>query len=227
MSIRENMVNIMDNKNRKISAPEIKRLPKYYCVLDELSMTGVERISSKELAARMGSTASQIRQDLNCFGGFGQQGYGYSVNGLMNEIGNILSVKSVYNAVLIGAGNLASAVAFHLEYLGRGLRVIGVFDNVPRNIGKNINGISARPMDEIEEFCSKNHVDAAILCVPKTIAAEAAERLCSAGIRNFWNFSRYDILLKHDDVIVEDLSLSESLMVLCYKISESKDKKSP
>ena len=221
------MVKMMNNKDRKISVPVIKRMPKYYCVLDELKMSGVERISSKELAARMGTTASQIRQDLNCFGGFGQQGYGYSVNGLLNEIGNILNVKAVYNAVLIGAGNLASAVAFHLEYLDRGLRVIGVFDNVPKNIGKSINGISTRSIDEIEDFCSSNHVDAAILCVPKAIAGEAAEKLYSAGIRNFWNFSRYDILLRHDDVIVEDLSISESLMVLCYRISESRDKKTP
>ena len=187
-------------------------------------MSGVERISSKELSEIMGSTASQVRQDLNCFGGFGQQGYGYSVNGLIKEIGNILNVQTVYNAVLIGGGVPANAVMFHLKLIGSGLRVIGAFDNNTKNIGKEMEGVSVQSMDEIEDFLGRNKVDAAILCCPKMMAGEAAERLYDAGIRNFWNLSRYDILSRHDDVIVEELSVSESLMVFCYRMSQSDNK---
>ena len=211
------------HKYENISAPVIKRLPRYYRFLGELLDNGVTRISSRELSDKMGSTASQIRQDLNCFGGFGQQGYGYSVQGLYNEIGKILGLDHSYSAVLIGAGNLGKAVATHMSFEKRGFRLIGIFDNDPEKTGTVIRGLTVLDFNTIEEFCSINKTDVAILCVPKTAAPAVAEKLYSLGIKNYWNFSHYDLSFKYNDIIVENVHLNDSLMILCYKITDANE----
>ena len=159
----------------KISVPVIKRLPRYYRFLGELLDNGCTRISSRELSDKMGLTASQIRQDLNCFGGFGQQGYGYSVRGLYNEIGQILGLNHSYNTILIGAGNLGKAVAVHMSFEKRGFRLVGIFDNDNQKIGHTIRDITISDIGLLESFCQENKVDAAILCLPKAAAPEIAE----------------------------------------------------
>lgn len=211
----------MHKKN--ISAPVIKRLPRYYRFLGELLDKGISRISSRELSDKMGFSASQIRQDLNCFGGFGQQGFGYPVEGLYNEIGRILGLENCYNAILIGAGNLGKAVAVHMSFEQRGFRLIGIFDNDPAKINTTIRNIRVFDTDELEAFCKENKTDAAILCVPKTAAHEIADRLYNIGIRNYWNFSHYDLSINYNDIIVENVHLNDSLMILCYKISDAND----
>ena len=209
------------HKYENISMPVIKRLPRYYRFLGELIDQGVTRISSRELSSRMGFSASQIRQDLNCFGGFGQQGYGYSVEGLYNEIACILGLENSYKAIIIGAGNLGKAVAVHLSFEKQGFTLKGIFDNSPENIGNNIRGIKVDSMDHIEEFCNREKPDVAILCVPKEAAGAVAKRLYDIGIRNFWNFSHYDLSVDFDDIIVENVHLNDSLMILCYRISDT------
>lgn len=211
------------HKYQNISAPVIKRLPRYRRFLGELLNNGVTRISSRELAEKMGLTASQIRQDLNCFGGFGQQGYGYSVQGLYNEIGQILGLNHSYQAVLIGAGNLGKAVATHMSFEKRGFQLIGIFDNDIRKVGQQVRELSVQSMDDIEDFCRTHPTDVAILCVPKTAAPEIAERLYRIGIRNYWNFSHFDLSMQYSDIIVENVHLNDSLMILCYKISDAND----
>lgn len=209
------------HKYQNISAPVIKRLPRYYRFLGELLDKGVTRISSRELSQKMGLTASQIRQDLNCFGGFGQQGYGYAVESLYNEIGNILGLDHNYNTILIGAGNLGKAVAVHMSFEKRGFRLTGIFDNDKSKIGTKIRDIAVSDLAELEDFCKNNNTDAAILCVPKEAAPEIAERLYSLGIRNYWNFSHYDLSVQYQDIVVENVHLNDSLMILCYRITDA------
>ncbi len=209
------------HRNKNISAPVIKRLPRYYRFLGELRDKGVIRISSRELSDKMGFTASQIRQDLNCFGGFGQQGYGYPVESLYKEIGHILGLDHTYNAILIGAGNLGKAVAMHMSFEKRGFRLTAIFDNDPEKVGTVIRDISVSDLDSLEQFCLENKTDAAIFCVPKGAAHEIADRLYRAGVKNFWNFSHYDLSVHYDDIIVENVHLNDSLMILCYKISDA------
>lgn len=211
------------HRYKNISAPVIKRLPRYYRFLGELRDKGVIHISSRELSDKMGFTASQIRQDLNCFGGFGQQGYGYPVESLYNEIGHILGLDHTYNAILIGAGNLGKAVAMHMYFEKRGFRLTAIFDNDPKKIGTVIRDISVSDLDDLEQFCSENKTDAAIFCVPKNAAHSIADRLYRVGVKNFWNFSHYDLSVHYDDIIVENVHLNDSLMILCYKISDAND----
>ena len=209
------------HKYGNISAPVIKRLPRYYRFLGELMDKDITRISSRELSAKMRLTASQIRQDLNCFGGFGQQGYGYSVPGLYNEIGHILGLNHLYRAVLIGAGNLGKAVAVHMSFEKRGFKLIGIFDNDKNKIGTSIRNIQVTNLDDLESFCQQNHTDVAIFCVPKNAVPDIAKRLYNLGIKNYWNFSHYDLSLLYNDIIVENVHLNDSLMILCYKISDA------
>ncbi len=211
------------HKYENISAPVIKRLPRYYRFLGELLDKEVTRISSRELSDKMGLTASQIRQDLNCFGGFGQQGYGYSVQGLYNEIGHILGLDHQYKAILIGAGNLGKAVAVHMSFEKRGFQLIGIFDNDKNKIGSTIRGIEVEDLDNLEAFCAEHHTDVAIFCVPKTATPAIADRLYKMNIKNYWNFSHYDLSIHYDDIIVENVHLNDSLMILCYKISDAND----
>lgn len=209
------------DKREAISMSVIRRLPRYYRFLCDLLDSGIIRISSKELANRMGLTASQIRQDLNCFGGFGQQGYGYSVKNLKEQISSILGLDSKYKAILIGAGNLGKAVASHMCFNDRGFELIGIFDNNPSLIGTNINNLPVIDIKKLATFCSKYKPVMSILCVPKHVVDKLSGELYSLGIKNYWNFSHYDLSMKYDDVIVENVHLSDSLMTLCYRIKEN------
>lgn len=214
------------SKNDKVSNSVIRRLPRYYRFLGELQRSGVSKISSRELAEKMKVTASQIRQDLNCFGGFGQQGYGYNVAELREEIGSILGVDKGRKAVLIGAGNLGRALAVHLDYGKYGCTLCGIFDSNSELAGTRLGDISVLPMSELESFCGKNKPAVAILCIPKTAAADVSERLAKLGIKAFWNFSHYDITLENlSGVVVENVHLGDSLMALCYGLNDLEQKK--
>ena len=181
------------SRNDGVSISVIKRLPRYYRFLGELKENGVVRISSKDLSEKMGFTASQIRQDLNCFGGFGQQGYGYNIESLYNEIGNILGVNSNRKAILIGAGNLGKAVALHMSFEQRGFNVIGIFDRNKALSGQMLRGLPIRHTDGLFDFCKDNSPTVAVLCIPSAAAKELATQLVELGIKGFWNFSHYDI----------------------------------
>lgn len=205
-----------------VSLSVIRRLPRYYRFLGELKREGVHRISSRELSERMGLTASQIRQDLNYFGGFGQQGYGYNVVYLHKEIGNILGLGHHHRTVLIGAGNLGKAVAL-LNFEQSGFHLCGIFDQSPAVIGEKIAGITVDSVDELEDFCMKNHPSTALLCVPRTAADKVSNKLIACGVRAFLNFSHYDIALHNDNVTVENVHLMDSLMTLGYRMNEQKE----
>lgn len=205
---------------KPISQAVIRRLPRYYRFLGELLKSGVVRISSRELSEKMGLTASQIRQDLNCFGGFGQQGYGYNIAELHEEIGKILGLDKLSDAILIGAGNLGRAVANHMDFGSRGFRLIGIFDQDPHLIGQRIKGIEVMDTDQIEPFCQAYHPVAAVLCIPKTATKDLSDRLIALGIKGFWNFSHYDLLDRHKGIVVENVHMSDSLMTLSYELNE-------
>ncbi len=209
---------------KQISMPVIRRLPRYHRFLSELESQGVERISSNQLATIMRSTASQIRQDLNCFGGFGQQGYGYPVSQLKEEIGKILGLDRNFNAILLGAGNLGRAVATHMNFQRQGFEMTAVFDNNEEIVGSMLRGITIMSDDEIESYVKNNKVDAAFLCLPRNSVKPLIDKLYNLGIKNFWNFSHYDIKNDYRDAIVENVHLSDSLMTLCYRINESYNK---
>ena len=202
-----------------ISKAVIKRLPRYRRYLGELKKRGVEKISSKDLSELIGYTASQIRQDLNNFGGFGQQGYGYSVAGLREEIGKILGLDQVHNMILIGAGNLGRAIATHLNFEQLGFKLTAIFEKDEKLIGTMLRGIKVMADDEIENYVRENEISTAILAMPKDAVEKMIEKLYDCGIRCYWNFSHYDIAKKYDDVIVENVHLSDSLMTLCYMMN--------
>lgn len=207
------------SKHNTISLSVIKRLPRYYRFLGELLKQNIIRISSRELSEKMDLTASQIRQDLNCFGGFGQQGYGYNVDDLHSEIGKILGVDKCFKAILIGAGNLGKAIAVHMNFRDRGCDLIGIFDISPDIIHNQITGIEISDFNDLDSFCKKNKPDIAILCIPKSSAQEIADKLIKLGIRAFWNFSHYDLRVDYADVIVENVHLGDSLLTLTYGIN--------
>lgn len=206
-----------------ISKAVIKRLPRYYRYLGELIEEGVERISSNELSAKMRVTASQIRQDLNNFGGFGQQGYGYNVSYLYTEIGKILGLDKTHHMIIIGAGNLGQALANYVKFEKRGFKIVGVFDINPVLKGISIRGNGIRMMSELPEFLQKEDVQIAALTVPKSSAAEIAELLVQNGIKAIWNFAHLDLNVPKD-VIVENVHLSESLMRLSYNLTVAEQK---
>ncbi len=201
-----------------ISDSVIKRLPRYYRFLGELKASGLTRISSRELSERMGLTASQIRQDLNCFGGFGQQGYGYNIELLQSEIGHILGLDKPKTAILIGIGNLGRAVTMHINFESKGFKLIGLFDSKESLVGQVIKNLPIRSTDTIDEFCKENLPDAAILCIPKNAAMVMADQLVGLGIKGFWNFSHYDLALKYPGVKVENVHFGDSLMTLSYRL---------
>ena len=208
----------MSLEDKEISRAVISRLPRYYRYLGELNDEGVERISSQELSEMMKVTASQIRQDLNNFGGFGQQGYGYNVRHLYDEIGSILGLDKKHNLILIGAGNLGQALANYVNFEKRGFIIKGIFDRNEDIHGREIRGIRVQPMENIEQFMKENDIDIAVLTIPKTGAVKVAEQLASYGIRGIWNFAHIDLNLP-DDIEVENVHLSESLMKLSYKMN--------
>lgn len=207
------------NLKKKVSLAVVKRLPRYYRYLADLLKMDIKRISSQELSSRMGITASQIRQDLNCFGGFGQQGYGYNVEYLFNEIGNILGMSNNYHAIIIGAGNMGQALANYTNFEKRGFRIVGIFDVDASLVGTNIRGISIRHLDDLESFVEGHYVDIAMLAVPFEQTPIVAERVAKLGVKGLWNFSPMDLKLPYD-VIIENVHLSDGLMVLGYKLNE-------
>lgn len=210
----------MDSK--EISRAVIKRLPRYYRYLGELMEEGVERISSGELSERMKVTASQIRQDLNNFGGFGQQGYGYNVESLYEEIGKILGLDKKHNLIIIGAGNLGQALTNYTNFEKRGFIIKGMFDINPRLIGMTVRGISVYPMEDLQRVIQEEHVQIAALTIPKTQAGDVADRLVEYGIKAIWNFAHTDLNVP-EDVMVENVHLSESLMRLSYRLSSAQE----
>jgi redox-sensing transcriptional repressor len=206
-------------EEKKISAAVIRRLPRYFRYLSDLIKLDIKRISSKELSERMGITASQIRQDLNCFGGFGQQGYGYNVEYLYDEIGKILGTNKRFRCVIVGAGNMGNALSNYENFRKRGFDIIGIFDVDKRKVGTTINGISVHHMDELEQFLSENNADIAILTVPSRAINDVTQRIKTTKIKGIWNFSPTDLDLG-EDIVVENVHLSDSLMVLGYRLKE-------
>ena len=213
----DNKVNAKSVNEKVISPAVIKRLPRYYRYLGDLLKNDVVRISSKELSQKMNVTASQIRQDLNNFGGFGQQGYGYNVEFLYNEMGRILGLDRTNNIIIIGAGNLGQALANNQDFDSNGFKIIGLFDVNPRLIGMTVRGVEVYDIDMLEDFLSKNEVMIAALTLPKNKATKIAGELVDLGIKELWNFAPVDLNLP-DDVIVENVHLSESIMTLSYRI---------
>lgn len=209
-------------ESRGISKAVIGRLPRYYRYLGELNEAGVERISSSDLSKKMHVTASQIRQDLNNFGGFGQQGYGYNVKYLRTEIGKILGLDQSHNMVIIGAGNLGQALANYASFSRNGFILKGIFDVNPELKGKVIRDVPIRMMDELETVLQEENIDIAALTIPKTKAVEVSDILVRNGIKAIWNFAHTDLNLPKD-VIVESVHLSDSLMKLSYNITRYKE----
>ena len=203
---------------KEISQAVIRRMPRYYRYLGEMLEEGVERISSNELSSRMNVTASQIRQDLNNFGGFGQQGYGYNVKFLYEEIGKILGLNQKHNIIVVGAGNLGQALANYVKFEKLGFVIIALFDVNPALVGKEIRGIKIHMLDELEEFLKGHEVDIAALTMPKSKADAIANRLVDSGVHAIWNFAHVDLHVPKE-IQVENVHLSDSLMKLSYNLS--------
>jgi len=202
-----------------ISNSVIKRLPRYYRFLGELKASGMTKISSRELSEKMGLTASQIRQDLNCFGGFGQQGYGYNIDILQEEIAYILGLDKPKSIILIGVGNLGRAVTMHMNFESKGFHLIGLFDSKESLVGQIVKNQPIRSIDTLDEFCRENLPKAAILCIPKEAAERTVNQLMKLGVKNFWNFSHYDIAVNNPEAKVENVHLGDSLTRLSYKMT--------
>ena len=212
-------------KKEKISDAVIRRLPRYYRYLDELHAKGIVRISSGSLGKRMGVTASQIRQDLSCFGEFGQQGYGYKVTALRAEIASILGMDRGYSAILIGVGNLGQALLCNFSFKTWGFDLKAAFDVKPQLIGTDYEGVKIHDMATLPQFLSENKVDAAVLCVPKAHAVQTTELLTSHGVNAIWNFTNVELTAPESSTIVENIHFSDSLLSLSYYISEDNDEK--
>ena len=209
------------NDYSAVSPAVIKRLPRYFRYLRELLHHDILRISSSELSEMMNVTASQIRQDLNCFGGFGQQGYGYNVKYLYGKISDILGVSSNFNAVIIGAGNLGHAIAGSNMFEHRNMNLIGIFDVSPAIIGKKIANYTVMDMADLPAFAKKRPIDIAILTVPKEFAQETAQAIANIGIRGLWNFTSTELDLKIHGIMVENVHMGDSLMRLMYEINNN------
>ena len=212
-------------QEKEISQAVIRRMPRYYRYLGELLEDGVERISSNDLSKRMNVTASQIRQDLNNFGGFGQQGYGYNVKFLYEEIGKILGLNQKHNIIVIGAGNLGQALANYVKFEKLGFVITALFDVNPALEGVTVRGIKIHMLDELEDYCKDHVVDIAALTMPKEKDDDIANRLVNLGIQAIWNFAHVDLDLIDKDVVVENVHLSDSLMQLSYNIVKNKQNK--
>ena len=212
-------------QEKEISQAVIRRMPRYYRYLGELLEDGVDRISSNDLSKRMNVTASQIRQDLNNFGGFGQQGYGYNVKFLYEEIGKILGLNQKHNIIVIGAGNLGQALANYVKFEKLGFVITALFDVNPALEGVTVRGIKIHMLDELEDYCKDHVVDIAALTMPKEKADAIANRLVNLGIQAIWNFAHVDLDLIDKDVVVENVHLSDSLMQLSYNIVKNKQNK--
>lgn len=206
-------------ERKEISQAVIQRLPRYYRYLEDLMDQNIERISSGELSRRMHLTASQIRQDLNNFGGFGQQGYGYNVRNLHDEIAKILKIDKVHPMIIVGAGHLGLALANYTNFRKRGFYIKGIFDKNPEIIGREVLGVKVYPMSEMGTVVQREGIRLAALCIPKAAAVKIVDELISYGVDGFWNFAHVDLEVpKH--IVVENVHLSESLMRLSYRVFE-------
>ncbi|MGL5353963.1 MAG: redox-sensing transcriptional repressor Rex [Clostridium sp.] len=209
-------------KKKNISMAVIKRLPKYHRYLQELMRNDIDRISSKELGEKIGFTASQIRQDLNCFGDFGQQGYGYNVKDLYNQISLILGLNKHYKTVIVGAGNIGQAIANYSRFGELGLFLQGIFDANPKMTGLRMMGIEIQDIDNMESFLGVNDIDIGMICVPRINAQKVCDVLVQGGVKGIWNFAPVDLIVP-DDVIVENVHLSESLLTLIYLLHKGEE----
>lgn len=207
-------------RNAKVSTAVIRRLPRYYRHLSELQEDGVVRISSSGLGKSMGLTASQIRQDLFCFGGFGQQGYGYKVDSLKEEIGEILGISRGHTLVVLGTGNLGRAIIQNFRFSSNGFRLLAAFDINPDMVGAQIAGVPVYHTDEMEAFVSSRQVDVGLLTVPIAAAQQMGDRLVRAGVKGIWNFANYELTCSQTGVVVESVHFSDSLLTLSYLISQ-------
>ena len=203
----------------KPSMPVIKRLPRYYRYLGEMEAEGVVKVSSSELARMMGTTASQVRQDFNCFGGFGQQGIGYNVKLLREELGKLLVPREPVPTILIGAGNLGHAMANFLRKDAQGFALQAAFDVKPEMIGLTLCDVPILGMDALGDYCAEHQPKVAVICVPREAAQQVAQQLIDLGIRGFWNFSHYDFSIEYPDILVENVHLGDSLATLSYAVN--------
>ena len=209
---------------KEISQAVIQRLPRYYRYLEDLMDQGIERISSNELSKRMKLTASQIRQDLNNFGGFGQQGHGYNIRNLHDEIAKILNIDEEHEMIIVGAGHLGQALANYTNFRKRGFIVRAIFDQDPTVIGTRVGDVEVLPMEKIDEVVKASNVKMAAVCIPKTPAVKVVEQLIADGVVGIWNFAHVDLEVP-DDVVIENVHLSESLMRLSYRMGEAYGRK--
>lgn len=209
-------------KDNRVSITVIRRLPKYYRYLGDLLSKGINRVSSQELSSMTGFTASQIRQDLNNFGGFGQQGYGYNVEELYDQLGKILGLETIYKAVIAGAGNLGQAIANYKGFEDAGFKVLSLFDKNPKLIGLKIRDIEISDIDTINEFIRENNVDIGIITTPKDNAQEIADIFVKAGVKGIWNFAPTDLNVP-EEIVVENVRLNESLFALSYFLKNKFD----
>ena len=211
------------SKSINISNSVIRRLPRYYRFLGELEDQQISKISSRELSERMHLTASQIRQDLNCFGGFGQQGYGYNVSELRKEIGRILGVDKHRKTILIGAGNLGTALAVHINFEKSGCSLIGIFDSNKKIVGNPLGKLTITDIDDLEKFCRENKPEVAVLCIPKSVTKEIVDRLTELGVRSVWSFARYEIDVECIYILVEYVHISDSMLKVSYGVNNNLD----
>lgn len=207
-------------KKEKVSRAVIRRLPRYYRHLTDLSQAGVLRISSSAFGKSMNLTASQIRQDLSCFGGFGQQGYGYNVETLRNEVSEILGMSRGYSAIILGVGNLGRALIQNFHFDACGVQLTAAFDVVPELIGKDISGVHVYPMAELDHYLKAHPTDIGVLTVPQSAAAAMSEQLIQGGVKGIWNFTNRELHVGDSGVIVENVHFADSLLTLSYLISE-------
>ena len=206
-------------KKQHVSEAVIRRLPRYYRYLDDLHARGVVRISSNSLGSRMGITASQIRQDLSCFGEFGQQGYGYNVKELRTEIGHILGVDNRHSIIIIGVGNLGHALMQNFHFSDVGFSLDAAFDISPALIGSQVNGVTVYDLEELDSYCKEHLPDVAILTVPQSAAQATLNRLADLGVRGFWNFTNIELSSTDPDVKFENIHFADSLLTLSYRIA--------
>ena len=223
--VRGTFGNKQSEPKAQVSSAVIRRLPRYHRCLGDLLRAGKLRISSAELSRIMNVTASQIRQDLHCFGGFGQQGYGYNIKFLYNKISELLGVKEGFNAVIIGAGKLGRALAATHMFERRGVNRLAMFDVDPAVIGTKIYDVPVYSIDELDRFCRENNVHIGVLTVPKEAAYEVTDIIVNAGVKGIWNFANMELTLDRSDVIVENIHLGDSLMTLCYEIKTANEKR--
>ena len=211
-------------RNAKVSTAVIRRLPRYYRHLAELQRAGVVRISSSALGKSMGLTASQIRQDLFCFGEFGQQGYGYKVDNLKEEIGEILGINRGHTVIVLGTGNLGRAIIQNFQFSSNGFRLLAAFDVNPGVVGSEIAGVPVYHTDELEGYIAGHQVSVGMLTVPIMAAQPMCDRLVNAGVRGIWNFTNHELSIQREDVVVESVHFSDSLLALSYMISQPEEK---